>query len=200
MMANKWFRNYGIYYKHTPTRVMAVEALIARLMNIHNKSRSKAIVHIFEAGLETLGKDPTIGSVEIRESLARARLYDRARIEAARRREFQESYKELGVVRMQELAQEEGIDLSNELNKYTRPVSSRFDEMKVWILEHLSDGLPHTIEGVRKAAIHDGVLTNPSVNSGQYEKDHRNFKAAASMLGVSGKHTKRGEWQKAGAG
>lgn len=190
-----WYRNYGIHIRDKPTEIMAIEELISRVMNVQNLNRTKAIKHIFKAGLKILSKFPCYADAELKEAWGKARFYSRVRLEAARRREFSRAYKDLGPTRLQELAEEEGIDLDDNLDDFLWPVTSRFDRMKRWILEFLGDE-PHKIEDIRAAAVRDGILTSPKDNTEQYKRDYQSFKTAASELGVSGSHTKHGEWQK----
>ncbi|MCP4542611.1 MAG: hypothetical protein GY832_36275 [Chloroflexi bacterium] len=190
----KWFRNYGIHIRNTPDKIMSIEKTIARVMNVQDKNRTDAICKIFDAGCKVLKDDPQFGTVELQTSVKKAEFEELVNLRASQKKQIAKAYRVLEPEEIQGIADQVGIDIS-EVNIYTLPLSL-FDNYKNWIISYLADGEVKSIDDVRDSAVHDKILPSPTSSPEQFKREFQNFKQAASELGVSGKHTRRGEWQK----
>lgn len=190
-----WYRNYSAHFRDESSRIMAMEELISKLESMENLNRHQSIKRIFEAGLETLKDDISFASPKLTESVEMAKLYQVAKAEAAKRKEFHAIYAELGPERIAEVTEEIGVDLEKFLREYRFPVPipSPSQRMRSWITDCLADGEIHPTDEIIDAATHDGILADPQIDGGQFKKDLSLFRYAASELGVSG--GRRNEWQ-----
>ena len=92
----QWYRNFSVHLKGEPSKIVAIEQLIATLQTTQNLTRHQALLRIFEAGLQALAEDPSFASLDLKEAVELSRLFDLAKAKAARRREFRTIYQELG--------------------------------------------------------------------------------------------------------
>lgn len=189
----EWYKNYGVHLRGTPNYIMASEECIARVMSSQNLSRQDAINTIYINGIRSTSKDENLGSPKLEGLLANGDFFAELRQAQKQQKSLVEAYADLGAVEFQEIARRHGIDVDGFLNEYRMPVMSMFESIKRFIVNELEDYQPHSIDSLRIAAIERGLLPDP--NEPGYDKTWQTFKQAASELNVSGKHTKRGEWQ-----
>ena len=192
----QWYRNFSVHLKGEPSKIVAIEQLIATLQTTQNLTRHQALLRIFEAGLQALAEDPSFASLDLKEAVELSRLFDLAKAKAARRREFRTIYQELGPEEILKVAKESGVGLDELLNEYRLVVvdTKRSELFGLWLAEHLSDGEEHAVEDIIEAASEDGLLADAENDAPRFELDVSLLRTVASRRGYS--KGRRGFWRR----
>lgn len=190
-----WSRNYSTHVRGEPERINAMERLISALQNANNLNRNQAIDMIFTAGLTALSQNPTYGSPELEDSIAKSALYQAMMRELQIVEQYDKALKRMPASRIHRIASQFGQDIDIELSDYRLPIEkfSVFARIKSFLQDHLADGKEHSKGDVCKAAVDAGIIPSPDTDKDGYEKGINNLSVAASQISASG--GKRGIWQ-----
>ena len=189
-------KTVSCYYKGELYKIRRLEEAAASIRNKRNTSFSAAIQILIDLGVEKYVEDSSCVNPVLRRFHAITQFLDEAKLEAAKKQELAQVYRELGAERFFEIAKESGLDESDLLEEVVAylPAPSRAESMYRWISKTLSDGGEHMVDDIIKSAISEGVLPDVDQNTPEFERALSSFRKVASNLGASDR-SRRGKWQ-----
>lgn len=185
-MSSSW-RFYGLSKDDNKTQ--RLRKGIGVIIHRSGCAESEAVTTMMEYGLYYMAENDLVDESE-KEEIATYKMLSKAMSDIARDQTMRKVVRYFGPEEIKKRLADNGVERTlEEIAKTDK--KSDVDKVPDWIMELLSDGVPHSVGEIVSTAIADGIL--PPGDDVDFQSAHNSFKIVACRMGVSG--GKKGYWQ-----